>query len=558
MNNPPVLISSGSLDTSFGTNGLTSTAINATSNRARSIVIQPDGRYVIAGWTDIGGGNNDFAVVRLNADGSLDTSFAGDGSQTTSITSATSVDQAYGVALQADNKIVVAGSTNDGTGDNFAIVRYNADGSLDTGFSGTGIQVTSFSAANDAAMAVAIQTDGKILAAGKSDSSFAVARYSSSGVLDATFDTDGLFTGSFGNSTSVANAMALQSDGKIIVAGYGYSGTSWDFGVARLTSTGALDTTFNGDGKALFHINSTSSLAEEFKAIAVQPDGKILLAGRTRGAVGGDSFDAVLMRLNADGTLDTGFGGGDGIAALNLSNWDEFDSLVVQADGKILAAGSVQTGLGQGLIARFNADGTLDASFNGNGVFSTSFSNGTSAIYGLAIASDGQVVAAGDSYTGTQEFGVLRLASGVTDQSAVANNAFSFTVPAGTFFDSDGNPLTYTATLANGGLLPAWLSFNAATRTFSGTPETGDFGTYEVNVTANDGSASTSANFQLEVTTQFIEALRNTDHSRWNASSPNGTSRSFDPLPVTRNAPSARPTCTVFTVTSSLTRSPLA
>ena len=523
VNIPPILISSGSLDTAFGGNGLTNTAIGAGEDQARGIVIQPDGRYVVAGWSDTGGGNYDFAVVRFNADGSLDTSFSGYGKQTTQIAAGTFADQAYGIAAQADGKIVVAGSTNDGTTDDFAIVRYNANGSLDTGFSGDGIQTTSLSAADDGATAIAIQTDGKILVTGWSDFSFAIARYDSTGLLDPTFDAYGLFTGSFGSDTSVANAMALQPDGKIIIAGYGYSGTSWDFGVARLTAAGAFDSTFSGDGKALFHVNSTGFDVEEFKAIAIQSDGRILLAGRTVGAVGGDTFDAILMRLDTGGNPDTSFGGGDGMVTLNLSSWDEFNSVVVQADGKILAAGSVQTGFGEGLIARFNADGTLDTSFNSGGVFSTVFDNGTSAIYGLAIAPDGQVVAAGDSYTGTYDFGVLRLATGVPDQSAMADSAFGYTIPADAFFDADGNPLTYTATLANDAALPAWLSFDAATRTFSGTPAVGDFGADEVKVTASDGSASVSANFQLEVTTDFIEALRITDHPRWNSASPNGT-----------------------------------
>ena len=130
-NNPPVLISSGSLDASFGGDGLTSTAIDAGSDQARGIAIQSDGRYVVAGWSDTGGGNYDFAVLRFNADGSLDSSFSGDGKQTTSIAAGTFADKAYGVAIQSDGKIVLAGSTNNGTNDDFAIVRYNTNGSLD-------------------------------------------------------------------------------------------------------------------------------------------------------------------------------------------------------------------------------------------------------------------------------------------------------------------------------------------------------------------------------------------------------------------------------------------
>lgn len=378
-NTAPVLISSASVDASFGGDGVTSAAIGAADDQARAIAIQSDGKYVVAGWSDAGGGDTDFAVLRFNADGSLDTSFSGDGKQTTSIAAGTFADHAYGVAIQPDGKIVVVGSTDNGTKHDFALVRYDTDGSLDTGFASDGIQTTSLSELNDDATAIAIQSDGKILASGtsnfsfaSSNFSFAIARYDSTGALDSNFGTDGVLAGSFGSDSShnpsVANAMALQPDGKIVVAGYGYSGSSWDFGVARLTAEGALDTTFSGDGKALFHVNSTSSSAEEFKSIAVQPDGKILLAGRTPGSEVGDTFDAVLIRVDRDSNLDPGFGGGDGIVTLDLSNWDEFDSVLVQADGKIFTAGSDQTGLGEALIARFDADGTLDTSFSGDGV----------------------------------------------------------------------------------------------------------------------------------------------------------------------------------------------
>jgi uncharacterized delta-60 repeat protein len=243
---------------------LADTAIGAGADQARGIVIQPDGSYVVAGWSDMGGGNYDFAVVRFNADGSLDTSFSGDGKQTTSIAAGTFADQAYGIAIQADGKIVVAGSTNDGTNDDFAIVRYNANGSLDTGFSDGPDDI--LSAANDEAMAINPPTE-KFLA-GRAIS------VSPSPVIprgtDPAFDADGLFTGSSA-TYSVANAAALQSDGKIIIAGYGYSGTSWDFGVARLTAAGAFDSTFSGDGKAFFHFNSTSSLVEESRRLQFSP-----------------------------------------------------------------------------------------------------------------------------------------------------------------------------------------------------------------------------------------------------------------------------------------------
>src|SRR3972149_6220011 len=117
VNRQPVLLPSGSLDTTFSGDGLTSTAIGAGSDQARGIAIQSDGRYVLAGWSDTGGGNKDLALVRLNADGSLDTSFSGDGKQTTPIAAGSLADQAYAVAIQPDGKIVVAGSAHNGTND---------------------------------------------------------------------------------------------------------------------------------------------------------------------------------------------------------------------------------------------------------------------------------------------------------------------------------------------------------------------------------------------------------------------------------------------------------
>jgi uncharacterized delta-60 repeat protein len=519
-NKPPVLISSGSLDATFGGDGSTSTAIGAARDQARGIAIQSDGRYVMAGLSDTGGLNNDFAVARFNLDGSLDTSFSGDGKQTTAFAGD---DKAYGLALQADGRIVVAGTETSGIDTNIALVRYNTDGSLDTTFDvdgkltlalGTG--GSSFELA-DKANAVAIQSNGKFVVAGSSYFHYLLLRYNADGTLDTSFSGDGKVIGEFSDTTSTFNAIALQGDGKIIAVGDVYTG-SYDFGVARYDTNGNLDTSFNATGDKVFSLGAY----EHLSAVAVQADGKILLAGNT--GTGFSSTDAVLVRLNADGSFDTGFGGGDGIVTLDVSSADSFNSLMLQADGKILAAGTDQLGFGEALIARFNIDGTLDTSFSGDGVFSAAFGSGTSAIFALAMAPSGQVVGAGDSFTGgTYDFGMLRLASGVSDQSATAGIAFSYTVPAGAFFDADGDPLTYAATLASGAALPAWLSFNAATHTFSGMPADGDFGTQQVKVIASDASASVSANFQFEVTTGFIEALRYTDHARWNEASPNGT-----------------------------------
>ncbi len=152
------------------------------------------------------------------------------------------------------------------------------------------------------------------------------------------------------------------------------------------------------------------------------------------------------------------------------------------ADGKILAAGSDANDLGHALIARFNSDGSLDTSFSGGGVFTTLYGNGTSSLLDLAFTPNGQVIGVGGSYTGTDEFGILRLASGVSDQTTLAGEAFGYTVPASAFYDADADPLSYRASLADGSPLPVWLTFDPATHSFSGTAASHDFGTLALAV----------------------------------------------------------------------------
>jgi serralysin len=513
-NTPPTLLSSGSLDAGFAGDGTQSIQLGLVNAGAEAVAVQSDGKYVVAGWSVFA--NDKFTLLRLDTDGSLDTTFAGEGIQYTGIQG-----RAYDVAIQADGKIVAVGKSSGGATD-FLVMRLDATGALDTTFSGDGYLTHALSEVTDTASAVALQADGKIVVAGSSGFDFAITRYDANGNPDTAFDGDGVFTASFGNNTASANAMVLQEDGKIIVAGYGWSGSSWDFGVARLTTAGALDTTFSGDGKTLISVDAGGTL-ETVNAIALQADGKILLAGNTQGSGDGNQQDAVLIRLNADGTLDSGFGGGDGVVILNTSAMDDFSSVQVQADGKILAAGSDLNGLGNALIARFNADGSLDATFAGDGVFTALYGNGTSTVLDLGFAANGQVVAVGKSYTGTNDFGILRLASGVADQTALAGEAFHYSIPTDTFYDADGDALTYSASLANGAPLPGWLSFDAASRSFSGTPGIHDFGTLALAVQGDDGAASVSATFQLEISTDFIEALRIPDHSRWNDDVTNGT-----------------------------------
>ena len=206
-------------DTGFGTGGKVTTPIGTDSDYAQDVAVQADGKIIVSGYTKVSLFDTDFALVRYNADGSLDTGFGTGGKVTTAF--GTGYDEAYSVTVQADGKIIVAGSANNGSED-FALVRYNADGSLDSGF-GTGGKVTTpIGAGTDTAYDVLVQSDGKIVVAGQASGTgydFALARYNADGSLDTGFGTGGTVLTAVSANNDYGRFVALQSDGKIVVGG---------------------------------------------------------------------------------------------------------------------------------------------------------------------------------------------------------------------------------------------------------------------------------------------------------------------------------------------------
>ncbi len=380
----------GSLDSSFGSGGIVTTSINAIDT-AYAVVVQADGKIVTAGIT-FNGTNTDFALVRYNVDGSLDTSFDGDGKVTTDF--GNSFDDAYDIAIQTDGKIVAVGTTfnsSTGTGDDFAIARYNIDGSLDTSFDGDGKMTTNIiGTSSDEARAVAIQADGKIVVAGQSIGGFAVVRYNTNGSLDASFDGDGKVTTSISMRVDEAFAIAIQTDGKIVAAGSSRIGNdNAAFALVRYNPNGSLDTSFDNDGKVT---TDFGNFDDEIGDIAIQADGKIVAAGYAE-ISGGAQF--ALVRYNIDGSLDATFDG-DGKVTTPFGNDGGAFGVVIQSNGKIVAAGATSNGttsLDFALI-RYNTNGSLDTTFNGTGKVQTSLGN-NSAAYAVALQPDGKIVAAG-------------------------------------------------------------------------------------------------------------------------------------------------------------------
>ena len=315
------------------------------------MAIQPDGKIVVGGYATNSSQSN-FAVVRYNPDGSLDTSFSGNGKVNIDFGTTSIVN---GVAIQSDGKIVVAGLVVQASNmDDFAVARLNPNGSLDTSFSGDGKATIDFGA-RDAANAVAIQANGKIVAAGATGvggaSDFALARLNTGGGLDTTFSFDGKVTTDFFGNNDYINGVAIQQDGNIVAAGTAQqSSTVSDFGLARYTSDGTLDTSFSGNGKVTTDFGGN----ENVLGLAIQQNGKIVAAGN-RYYAGDDDF--ALARYDVGGALDTSFGG-DGKVTTDFSGqYDFVSSVALQSNGKIVVAGQTYSGT-QGYfgLARYLGD----------------------------------------------------------------------------------------------------------------------------------------------------------------------------------------------------------
>ncbi len=364
----------GDLDTSFGTGGVTTTA----NGSAEAVAIQADGKIVAAGT-----GNQSFVLIRYNTDGTPDVAFGNAGVVRTTIGYFC---EAHAVTVQGDGKIVVAGRSY-GSTYYLTLARYNGDGSLDGTFGSAGI-VTLAVGDDSGAHGISIQSDGKIVVAGYSHNAisfvFLLARFNPDGTLDSAFGAAGLASTAIANS-AVAQALAIQSDGKIVAAGDSWDGSADTFALARHNSDGSPDLGFGIGGVV------TTGVVGIARSVAIQSDGKIVAAGTPY----------QLVRYNADGTLDATFGG-TGIVSTHVAKGEgQAYALAIQSDGKIVAAGTAGTGrYGTNynfVLSRYGSDGMLDGSFGVGGLAITDVGGPSSSdgVYALAVQNDGKLVAAG-------------------------------------------------------------------------------------------------------------------------------------------------------------------
>ena len=379
--------SNGLPDEAFGDAGTATFPGAGQDVSALGVAVQPDGRIVVAGWADTAPA--DFLVGRITVAGELDPSFGDGGFVTTDFDGDTDI--ANAVLIQPDGKIVAAGKAKIDGDNDFAVARYNPDGSLDTTFAGDGKGSAGFGG-DDQAYAIALQPDGKLVLAGTKGAlfdsgDFAVARFHGNGSPDAGFGTDGEVTTGFGGLLEIAHGVAIQADGRIIVAGDNYD----DVKVARYLSDGRLDPTYDTDGK-----RSIGGLGGAINAIALQPDGKLVLLGyHIAPNVDFVDFRMAFFRLNPDSTEDASFGAG-GRVVLDLIGGNAGEGVALQADGRIVGAGRDLEGIQS--IVRLWPDGSIDAGgHQALGFDEPGFRPGSIESAGaMAMQTDGKLVVAGE------------------------------------------------------------------------------------------------------------------------------------------------------------------
>ncbi len=481
-----------------------STDTSNSNDSAQSVVVQDDGKILVAGYS-----NGDFALIRYNGNGSLDNTFDDDGKVVTTIGS--SIDFGYSSTLQADGKILVAGTSWNGNNYDFALVRYNSNGSTDITFGNDGKVITAIdSTSDDRGYSVTVQSDGKILVTGSSfsnkadypyiDANFALVRYNSDGALDTSFDSDGKLTTAIPGG--YAQSVTIQADGKILVAGYSTIDVYPNFSLVRYNIDGSLDTSFDNDGK-LTTITGNASYGKGYSVI-VQSDGKIVVAGET---VNDNSVDFALVRYNSDGSLDSTFDeDGKVTTPIGSSSYDEGFSTTLQSDGKILLAGLSSNGSRDDFaLVRYNIDGSLDNAFDGDGKVTTAIIGSLSAVgYSVTQQADGKVLVAGYSHNGINEdFALVRYNSDGSLDNTFDGGVIPNNLPTGTLSINDTTPEQNQLLTASNALADADGLGTISYTWKTGSTVLGTGNTY--TVTANELGKS------IQVTASYTDGLGNSE-----------------------------------------------
>jgi uncharacterized delta-60 repeat protein len=374
-------------------------------DRGRDIALQSNGKILVTGYMT-NGTDNDLMVIRYNRDGSLDAGFGTNGAYI--YDGGHGNDGAYAIAVQADNKILLAGDSSNGTDGDIIVLRLDTDGSPDPNFGSNGIYTYDSGSGGDAAIDLLIQSDGKIVICGScsngADSDLLVIRLNVNGTPDTTFGTNGAAICDGRNSYDSGLRLTVQSDGKVLVTGASHNGSDYDIIVARFNTNGTLDTTFGTGGIAIYDGGDY----DRGYGIDTNSDGDILVTGvMAKPDPNVTDYDIPIICFDINGILDTSFGN-NGIVLYDGGISEQCYDLMVQSDDTILIAGYSGKNIGGisdwGLVVlKYAQNGTLDTTFGTNGVYRYDPTANTEWGYGLALQTDGKIVVTGQAHNGVDD-----------------------------------------------------------------------------------------------------------------------------------------------------------
>jgi uncharacterized delta-60 repeat protein len=346
-------------------------------NSSREVIVLADGRIVVAGLVVIGSAHY-FAIIRLNSNGTFDTTFDSDGYRLDPIL--TDGAMLSDLVMQSDGKLVAVGSVQTTSDRDLVVVRYTTDGSLDNSFGTGGTSILDLNGYDDEGIAIDLQADNKIVISGATmnmsgDLDVCVVRLNTNGTLDPTFNSTGIIISNIDGEDDVATGIKVVDGNRILISGYTNSNSvlNHNFLLMRFDSVGVLDNSFGNAGVVETDFDQTSDQAT---TITIQEDNKIILSGRIGQLTAGVwQSDFGVARYNENGTLDNSFSGdGKLITPMNgtTTSLDDVYSVIIDVNGKILlGGGTFENSAGMFTIVRLNIDGTIDNSFEGDGFFSS-------------------------------------------------------------------------------------------------------------------------------------------------------------------------------------------
>ncbi len=388
----------GILDNSFGNNGKFTFNFNSINSYGSSFAIDNFGKIIMGGscgnMPDV-----DFCMIRINSNGTLDTSFGSGNGYVIKSISSNNNDMAASITIDSNGNILLGGYCANSGSFVFCIARFLPNGLIDTSFgSGYGYVLLNISSIEDRGQSIKIQPDGKILLGGYCGSStnydFCIARFNPDGTLDNTFGSGGYILKDFFNINNYGFSLSIDSNGKILLGGYCGSSPNYDFCIVRFNPDGTTDHTFNGNGIVIKQITSYDDYGD---TMTIQSDGKILLGGH---CYNGTNYDFCIARFNPDGTTN-------GVVTQNFPTIDvRNQSIAVDVYDKILLGGRCYNGTNDDFcIARFLPNGLIDTSFGfGNGYILQDISNNNDYAYFLLLQPGGKILLGGYCNNGSLDF----------------------------------------------------------------------------------------------------------------------------------------------------------